>query len=211
MQFIEKVASYFETYTTSNVKDGVVKVASEDGVSPDELVAFHNLVHGNIFTGENLIKTASEEPDSKIIALGLMFDKLASEENITIDDIYAYADSELGMDEEDVDFVYVNIEKQAEEAGLLDNQNAEENTDELVDKIAEAMTYLADNGIEPVDGLFIGANLAEDNLIADEKVAEEAAEAGFEPEDLQKIAEAVEFIGKVDEEVLEIAHAIAES
>jgi len=219
MKHIEKVANYFEAYTTSGNKDAMIKIASEDGVTPDELVAFHNLTQGNVFTGENLIKVASDNPDSKIIALGMAFDKLASEEDFTVDDLYAYAENELGMDREDVDFVYSNLEKQAEAAGIVDDNNgnnndneANQNSDipeELVEKIAEAMDYLDEAGINPIDGLFIGANLGEDNLIADEKIASEAAEAGFEVEDLQKIAEVAEYLGGIDENILGIAEQIA--
>jgi len=206
MKFIEKVAGYFTAYTSSSAKEGIMKVAEEDGVTPDDIAAFHNLTEGNIFTGRNIIKVASEEPNSKLMALGMALDKLATEEDFTFNDVYAYAEQELDMDKEDVDFVVETLDKQAEEAGMIENE-----TDDIVEKVATAMDLLESNGIHPIDGLFIGATLGEDNLIADEKVAEEAAENGFEPEDLQKVAEAVSIIGEVDENILHIAEDIYES
>jgi len=206
MKFIEKVAGYFTAYTSSSAKEGIMKVAEEDGVTPDDIAAFHNLTEGNIFTGRNIVKVASEEPNSKLMALGMALDKLATEEDFTFDDVYAYAEQELDMDREDVDFVVETLNKQAEEAGLMENE-----TDDVAEKIATAMDLLESNGIHPIDGLFIGATLGEDNLIVDEKVAEEAAENGFEPEDLQKIAEAVSIIGGIDENILHIAEDIYDS
>jgi len=208
MSFIEKVASYFQTYENSSTKEGLLKIAAEDGVTADDLVAFHNLVYGNIFTGKNLLKTASENPESKIIAIGMAFDKVASGE-MTPEEVVAYA-NELGMTKEDVDFIYAQIEKQAEEAGIIEPE-ANEYDEDLTDKVAEAMDYLDANGIDPISGLIIAANVNEEGLIADEKVAEEAVEAGFTEEDLTKIAEVVDFLGAVDEKVLATAEALFEA
>jgi len=205
MSFIEKVASYFQTYENSSAKEGLLKIAAEDGVTADDLVAYHNLVYGNIFTGKNLLKTASENPESKIIAIGMAFDKVASGE-MTPEEVVAYA-NELGMTKEDVDFIYAQIEKQAQEAGVIEPE-ANENDEELIDKVAEAMDFLDANGIDPLSGLIIAANVNEEGLIADEKVAEDAVEAGFTEEDLTKIAEVVEFLGSVDEKVLATAEEL---
>jgi len=205
MSFIEKVASYFQTYENSSAKEGLLKIAAEDGVTADDLVAYHNLVYGNIFTGKNLLKTASENPESKIIAIGTAFDKVASGE-MTPEEVVAYA-NELGMTKEDVDFIYAQIEKQAQEAGVIESES-NENDEELTDKVAEAMDFLDANGIDPISGLIIAANVNEEGLIADEKVAEEAVEAGFTEEDLTKIAEVVEFLGSVDEKVLATAEEL---
>jgi len=115
MKFIEKTASYYETYLRADAKDGLLKTAAVDGVSYGDLIAFHNLTQGNMFTGRNLIKLAEEDmKTSKLVQLGEAIDRLNNQE-ITKQDLYKIA-SDLGMDAEDVDFVLDQIEKQAEEA-----------------------------------------------------------------------------------------------
>ena len=71
------------------------------------------------------------------------------------------------------------------------NENAQK-----IEKVAEAMDYLEANGIDPESAFIIAANVTEDGTFADEKVASEVAEAGFEDADFDKIAEAIEYLGE---------------
>ena len=189
MRFIEKVAGYLDSYVAADNKDGVIKVAQEDGVSPDDLVAYHNLTEGNIFTGENLIQTQvdPEVSDSKLIQLGFTIDKVASE-NLPVETILEKA-AELGMDDEDVGFVMAHLRRQMQEAGL-----AQESVDsETKEKVAQAITLLRNAGVDPKEGFEIALNVDENGNIADEKVA--SVMAKYNEAQLDKIAEAIELIG----------------
>jgi len=204
MKFLEKVAGYVESYNTVNNKEGLIKVATEDGVTPDDLVAYHNLMYGNMFTGEGLIKTAGE--NGSLVALGTMIDKVIKEE-MEMGDLYKEAQA-LGMDEEDVDAVLNVIEKQAMEAGVI-NEPVEvtfnENTP--LNKVAEAMDYLEANGINPVDAITIAANVTPEGNI-DEKIAEEIVAVGYTGEHMEKIAEAIAYMGGLTPETIEMVETL---
>ena len=189
MKFIEKVAGYLDSYVVADNKDGVIKVAQEDGVSPDDLIAYHNLTQGNIFTGENIIqtKTEPEQSDSKLIQLGFTIDKVA-QENLPIETIFDKG-AELGMDEEDVAFVMDNLRRQMQEAGLAEPQVDEETKE----KVAQAISILRNGGIDPKEGFEIALNVDENGHFIDEKVASIASK--YNDAQFEKIAEAVELLG----------------
>jgi len=201
MKFLNKVAGYIESYNNVENKEGIVKIASEDGVTPDDLVAYHNLAYGNMFTGENLVKTASN--NGNLIALGSMVDRVINDQ-MELGDLYKEA-AALGMDNEDVDIVLDSIEKQAMEAGIIDIQNNEEQSN--LDKIAEAMDYLDVNGIDPMDAVTIASSVTPSGDL-DEKVANEIVAAGYNGEHLDKIAEAISYIGGLTQENVEIMSAL---
>ena len=199
MRFMDKVASYLDAYATGENKDGILKTAAEDNVSADDLVAYHNLTEGNIFTGKNIIETGNNpaESDSKIIQLGFTIDKVASEgldENI----IYQTA-ATLGMDDEDVAFLYGNIQKQAEEAGVAPQASVD---DETANRIGAAINLLKEAGLNPQPAIELALNVNEDGQFTDEKIAEEAAQ--LTEEDFDKIAEAMEMIGEITPEVADM-------
>ena len=203
MKFMEKVASYLEAYTASEAKDSLLKVASEDGVTTDDLIAYHNLTEGNIFTGENLIAIESnpEESTSKLIQLGNTIDKVASE-GLDESIIFKTAE-ELGLDNEDVAFYLTALQKQAEEAGLAPQANAPS------ENVVNAVNLLKEAGLDPVEAITVALNVDEDGNVSDEKVA--AVIANYTDEDLDKIAEAMEMIGEITpavaEEILGLANA----
>ena len=192
MNFIEKVASYLETYAVSENKESLLKTAGEEGVCADDLVAFHNLTKGNVFTGENLIQTdtAPEESESKLIQLGLTIDKVASE-NGDMDEVIKKAEI-LGLDTEDVAFVYASLQKQAEEAGIIPT---EPKNDENVEK---GVQILKEAGLNPVAAVEIALNVDEEGNPTDEKVASMIQE--LTTEEIDKIAEAMELIGEITPE-----------
>ena len=203
MKFMEKVASYLDAYTTSDAKDSLLKVASEDGVTTDDLIAYHNLTEGNIFTGENLIaiETDPEQSESKLIQLGNTIDKVAAE---GLDESLIYKTAEeLGFDNEDVAFYLASLQKQAEEAGLAPQANAPS------ENVVNAVNLLKEAGLDPVEAITVALNVDEEGNVTDEKVA--AVIANYTEEDLDKIAEAMEMIGEVTpavaEEILGLANA----
>jgi len=67
---------------------------------------------------------------------------------------------------------------------------------EKIAAVAEAMDYLEANGIDPESAFIIAANVTPDGQFADEKVAYDVAEAGFNDYDFDKIAEAIEYLGE---------------
>ena len=203
MKFMEKVASYLDTYTSSEAKESLLKVASEDGVTTDDLVAYHNLTEGNIFTGENLIaiETDPDKSSSKLIQLGNTIDKVASE-GLDQSLIYKTAE-ELGFDNEDVAFYLTALQKQAEEAGLAPAEH------QVSENVANAITLLKEAGLDPVEAITAAINVDEEGNVADEKVA--AIIANYTEGDLDKIAEAMDMIGEITpavaEEILGLANA----
>jgi len=112
------------------------------------------------------------------------------------------------MDEEDVDAVLNVIEKQAMEAGVI-NEPVEvtfnENTP--LNKVAEAMDYLEANGINPVDAITIAANVTPEGNI-DEKIAEEIVAVGYTGEHMEKIAEAIAYMGGLTPETIEMVETL---
>lgn len=205
MAFIEKVASYYGTYLSSDNTEGLLKTASEEGVSKDDLIAYHNLTEGNIFTGDNIIQIEGdpENSDSKLIQLGLTIDKVASEgldENLILEKA-----AELQMDSTDVGFIVANIQKQAAEAGVVEPDQ----DPELVEKVASSMKYLLNNGIDPIQAYEMYLNVDEEGNFTDEKVASLAQQ--YTEEDFDKIAEAIEMIGReFDDEVASIVLDLAQ-
>ena len=194
MKFIGKVDSYLNTYVTADNKDGILKVAAEDNVTSDDLVAYHNLTQANIFTGENLLKVANvENSDSKLVQLGLTIDKVNTE-NLDESVILKTAE-ELGLDQEDVNFVLDNLQRQAIEAGIVETNPEFEKQAEEFDKVANAVILLKQAGLDPKAAIELALNIDENGQATDEKVAAELTQ--LSEADLDKIAEAMEEIGEV--------------
>jgi len=187
MRFLEKVAGYIESYNNVDNKEGIIKVAAEENVTPDDMVAYHNLFFGNMFTGEGLVKTASS--NGNLVALGNMIDKVIND-HMEFGDLYKEA-AALGMDSEDVDTVLNSIEKQAMEAGIIANEETDEM---LLSKVAEAMDYMESNGIDPMDALIIASNVTPEGDL-DEKIASEAVAMGYNGNHMDIIAESLSYIG----------------
>jgi len=192
MNYITKVASYFDAYNNSDNKEELVKVASTEGVSSDELVAFHNLTEGNIFTGENLIKTASLE-DSAIVATGFLLDAFHKGE--ISKDVLLKEASEIDMDAEDVSFINDNIERQLAEATVGEGNG------EAIDKVAEVLNFFAANDIDPEAGIELALNLEtkEDGAVPmDDKTASIMDE--IEPDIQDKVAQAAFVLSDIPKE-----------
>jgi len=199
MRFLEKVAAYADAYINSDNKDTLVKTAAVDGVTPDDMIAFHNLMEGNIFTGENIIKIAGapEESQSPIIRFGFELDKLASGE--ATEEEVIQRGLEMGLDMEDIQTIYATLQKQAAEA-------FGDPSEERFEKVAEALDYLAQNGIDPIAAIDVVLNTDEEGNVIDEKVA--AYANALSDEELAKIAEAIDYMGGLDEESLAMIEAI---
>jgi len=202
MRFLEKVAAYADAYVNSDNKDTLIKTAAVDGVTPDDMIAFHNLMEGNIFTGENIIKIAGapEESQSPIIRFGFELDKLASGE--TTEEEVIQRGLEMGLDMEDIQTIYATLQKQAAEA-------FGDPSEERFEKVAEALDYLAQNGIDPIAAIDVVLNTDEEGNVIDEKVA--AYANALSDEELAKIAEAIDYMGGLDEESLAMIEAIVAS
>jgi len=202
MRFLEKVASYANAYINSDNKETLIKTAAVDGVTPDDMIAYHNLTEGNIFTGENIIKIAGapEESESPIIRFGFELDKLASGE--ATEDEVIQAGLEMGLDMEDMQTIFAHLQKQAAEA-------FGDPAEERFEKVAEALDYLAQNGIDPAAAIDIVLNTDEEGNVVDEKVA--AYANALSDEDLVKIAEAIDYMGGLDEESLSMIESILAS
>ena len=194
MRFINKVDSYLSTYVTADNKDGILKVAAEDNVTSDDLVAYHNLVEGNIFTGENLLKVANaENSDSKLVQLGLTIDKVNAE---GLDDsIILKTASELGLDQEDVNFVVENLQRQAIEAGVVEANPEFEKQAEDFGQVADAVIMLKQAGLNPKAAIELALNIDENGQPTNEKVASEMSY--LSETDFDKIAEAMEVLGEI--------------
>ena len=69
----------------------------------------------------------------------------------------------------------------------------------MIDKLAEVITetfeWLQNNGIHPVDAMLTASAVDVDGNIVNEKIANEAT-AMYTEEDFDKIAEAVEYLGR---------------
>jgi len=204
MHFIEKVASYYGTYQVSDNDEALLKTASEDGVSKDDLVAFHNLTQGNMFTGENLIQLEkeAEESDSRLIQFGFAVDDYVAG-NLDDEGLMKVA-YDMGLDEEDVQFVLGQVGIQMEEAGLIQKEASAGLDEELLDKVASAVQFLIENDINPELAFTIAANTDEEGYPVDEKTASLMGELGEEA--LDKIAEALDMVG--GEVTPEVARAV---
>ena len=194
MRFISKVDSYLNTYVTADNKDGILKVAAEDNVTSDDLVAYHNLIQANMFTGENLLKVANiENSDSKLVQLGLTIDKVNAE-NLDESIILKTAE-ELGLDQEDVNFVIENLQRQAREAGIVDTNPQFEKEAEDFSQVSNAVIILKQAGLDPKAAIELALNIDENGQTTDEKVAAELTQ--LSEADLDKIAEAMGELGEM--------------
>lgn len=194
MRFISKVDSYLNTYVTADNKDGILKVAAEDNVTSDDLVAYHNLIQANMFTGENLLKVANiENSDSKLVQLGLTIDKVNAE-NLDESIILKTAE-ELGLDQEDVNFVIENLQRQAREAGIVDTNPQFEKEAEDFSQVSNAVIILKQAGLDPKAAIELALNVDENGQTTDEKVAAELTQ--LSEADLDKIAEAMGELGEM--------------
>ena len=188
MAFFKQVDSFAQALNANENADSIIKVASENGVSRNDLIVHHNLTEGNAFTGENLIKVAEDEPESPLLVAVSAYEKLASGE---IDEDGAYGMiSQAGLDEEDFNIVADLIEKQAEEAGVMA-------TEDVWEKVAEAHDYLSSFGLDPVNSIEFAENFA---AAPDEETQDKVASAydGLDEEAIDKIAEAYDYLSDIE-------------
>jgi hypothetical protein len=188
MTFFDKVASFGQTVQASTDVEGIVKVASDEGISRNDLIVHHNLLNGNVFTGENLIKVASDEPESALLVAVSAYEKLASDE-INEDQAFAMID-EAGLTAEDFDQVADLIDKQASDAGVVADEDVWE-------KIAEAHDFLIEAELDPVASLVFASEFSSaETEDAQDKVASEYDDLSEEAFD--KIAEAVDYLSDIE-------------
>jgi hypothetical protein len=192
MTLFNQILSFGQAVQASEDVDSIVKVASENGVTRNDLIVMHNLTEGNVYTGENLIKIAEDEEPSVLLDAVTAYEQLASG---SIDEEQAYdMIKEAGLEVEDYNSVAECIVKQAEEAGLTGGVTAE---DAVWEKVAEVYDYLNEAGIDPVAGIeFAEEFTAAEDEEAQDKVASEFD--GLDEESIDKIAEAFEYLGDIE-------------
>ena len=188
MAFFKQVDSFAQALDASENTDSIVKVASENGVSRNDLIVHHNLTQGNVFTGENLIKVAEDEAESPLLVAVAAYEKLASGE-IGEDDAYGMI-TQAGLDEDDFNTVADLIDKQASEAGVVA-------TEDVWEKIAEAHDFLTAADIDPVVALEFAS---EYTAAPDEETQDKVASSfdGLDEESIDKIAEAFEYLSDIE-------------
>lgn len=197
MEFLEKVAAFADQLTSAEneqEQEALLKVASDMDVGYEDVVAFHNILEGNIFTGENLVKVAEEIEPSRIAYVGDLWEKLATGE-VGPEAVEVYSE-ELGLSPEETVFILDQLDKKAEEAGLF-AEPADQFIDEVaIEKVAEAYEYLAESGIDPMAAMdFAVEMLNAENEEEGEKIASEYE--GLDDETLDKVAEVVEYLADV--------------
>ena len=194
MTYFDRVKSFTGTVNASENAESIVKVAEENGILRNDMIVYHNLTAGNIFTGENLIKVAEDEAESPLLVAVEVYQDLSSgniDENKASEMIKS-----AGLENEDFNSVADAIEKQAEDAGIFDNQGIIADQD-VWEKIAEAHEYLVAADINPVTAIqFASEFQSADSEDAQEKVA--SSFEGLDDDVIDKIAEVVDFLGDIE-------------
>jgi len=178
--------------------DGIIKLAEESEFTVNDFKVHHNLVYGNVFTGENLVKTAEDLEESRLVTAVELYEKLASEE--IGEDEAVEALEAVGLTVEDYNMVSDLLDKQAEEAGLVEpaaEAGGITADDAVWEKVAEAYEYLTDGGLDAVASMeFAEAYTEAEDEEAQDKVASEYD--GLDEESLDKIAEAFEYLEDIE-------------
>jgi len=81
-------------------------------------------------------------------------------------------------------------------------------SEDMIEKIAEAMDYLEENGVDPIGGFVTLALTDEEGNVLDEKVAS-VVESELTPEQSAALVEVAEFLGGVDEDMIKVAEEIS--
>ncbi len=188
MTFFTKVASFALAVKATEEVESIIKVAAENEISRNDLIVYHNLTEGNVFTGENLVKIAEDEPQSALLVAVETYEKLAAE-NINEDQAMALI-TNAGLAAEDFNAVADLIVKQASEAGVVASE-------EVWEKVAEVHEFLSEAGLDPVTSMdFAESFSAADSEYAQDKVASEFDD--LDEESIDKIAEAFEFLEDIE-------------
>jgi hypothetical protein len=195
MAYFNEVLAFAQAAAVSKDVDGLIKVAADSDVSPADIVFMHNLIEGNIHTGEGIIIIAEEmgEPILGVAADVYEYVKEAGEEYDEEAALEALA--EVGLTPEDYEQVEYLLDKQAEEAFGGESEIV---ADEAVwEKVAEAYNYLAEEEIDPV----VAMEFAENYSVAEDDAEKEAVASEFDgitEEAFDKIAEAFEYLEDID-------------
>jgi hypothetical protein len=197
MAYFNEVLAFAQAAAVSNDVDGLIKVAADSDVVPADIVFMHNLIEGNIHTGEGIIKIAEEmgEPILGVAADVYEYIKEAGEDYDEEAAIEALA--EVGLTPEDYQQVEYLLDKQAEEAFGNEVENEIVADEAVWEKVAEAYNYLAEEDIDPV----VAMEFAENYSVAEDDEEKEAVASEFEgitEESFDKIAEAFEYLGDID-------------
>jgi len=81
-------------------------------------------------------------------------------------------------------------------------------TEDMIEKVAEAMDYLEAYGVDPIGGLVTLALTDEQGNVLNEKVAS-VVENELTPEQSAALVEVAEFLGGVDEDMIKVAEEIS--
>jgi hypothetical protein len=192
MAYFNEVLAFAQAAAVSKDVDGLIKVAA-DSVVPADIVFMHNLIDGNIYTGEGIIKIA-EDMGEPILGVAADVYEYVKEAGDDYDEKLAIAAlEEAGLTLEDYAQVEYLLDKQAEEAA-----GGEIVADEEVwEKVASAYEFLASQEIDPVSAM----EFAENYAVADSDGEKEAVASeydGLDEESFDKIAEAFNYLSDID-------------
>ena len=193
MAYFNEVLAFAQAAAVSNDVDGLIKVAADSDVVPADIVFMHNLIDGNIYTGEGIIKIA-EDMGEPILGVAADVYEYVKEAGDSYDEDAAIAAlEEVGLTPEDYVQVEYLLDKQAEEAA-----GGEIVADEEVwEKVASAYEFLASQEIDPVSAM----EFAENYAVADSDGEKEAVASeydGLDEESFDKIAEAFNYLSDID-------------
>jgi hypothetical protein len=194
MTFFKTLDSLASAADATGNYEGIVKVAEESEFTRNDLIVHHNLTHGNIYTQEGIIKVAEDEEESRLVTAVMVYEKLAADEmseQEAIDTLEAN-----GLEVEDYNDVAALLDKQAEDAGLIEDEGIVAD-EEVWEKVAEAFDFLAESGLDPVTSMEFAEDfsMAEDEETQD-KVASEYD--GIDEESIDKIAEAFDYLSDIE-------------
>jgi len=193
MTLSELTINYLGVIEGSDNVDGLIKMAEADGVSENDARVMHNLVYGNVYTQENLIKVAEDQEPSAFLEAVSAYERYYGEEDFTEADALEMV-KEAGLEELDLQIISGLLDKQAEEAEEAMGISA---TDEVWEKVAEAHEYLSESGLDPVTSM----EFAEEYSSAEDEDAQDKVASdfdGLDEESIDKIAEAFEYLSDIE-------------
>ena len=183
--------------------DSFIKSAAESDVTVNDMNMAHNLTSAdvNLYTGEGVIPQDEAIEVSRLSGAVDLMVKQASVDPLSEEDAIAYL-GEIGLTVDDYNEVYAQVPEDlvVKVAAEMDGTEVESELtadDEVWEKVAEAHDFLVESGLDPVESLNFAADFNEaEDAEAQDKVASEVDDLA--QEDVDKIAEAVEFLSDIE-------------
>ena len=203
MSFLKKAIELGQASTSISEEgmESFIKSASESDITINDMNMAHNLTSDSVdlYSGEGVVAQDDSVDASRLSGAVDLMVKQASTEPLSEEDATAYL-GEIGLTVDDYNEIYDHVPEDLIQkvANDMDGVENELTADDAVwEKIAEAHDFLVEAGLDPVESLNFAAdfNDAED-AEAQDKVAAEVED--LEQEEIDKIAEAVEFLGDIE-------------